>query len=479
MSTVIVWLRRDLRLADNPALHAACEHARHLIPLYIWSPEEEAPWQPGAAARWWLHHSLSGLDHRLREYGSRLVIRQARHARQALESLDRDHRVTHLYWNRLYDPATIERDRAIKDWGREHGLVVESHQASLLVEPWAISTGKGDPYRVFTPFWKAARQLPLGKPLPAPTRLPPPPEGIDAQTVDALQLKPRFPWDQGLAETWAPGELQAHDRLEAFVQDGVDAYDRERDHPALAGTSRLSPYLHHGELSPRQAHDLLSSTTDSESAQAWSRQLYWREFGHHLLFHFPHTTEQPLDPRFRDFPWHSDAAASLPAWQRGRTGIPIVDAGMRELWHTGWMHNRVRMLAASLLTKNLLVPWQQGTRWFWDTLVDADLANNTLGWQWTAGCGADAAPYFRIFNPVLQAGKFDQAGAYVRRWVPELAGLPDTWLHRPWDAPKEMLSRAGVALGDGYPLPIVDLKASRDRALGVWDQVKHRDQGAK
>jgi deoxyribodipyrimidine photo-lyase len=472
VTIAIVWFRRDLRLADHPALAAACRQAKRLIPLYLWAPDDESPWQPGAASRWWLHQSLETLDRALTEHGTRLIVHKAHQALPALQRLVRKHRVTHLYWNRLYDPATVSRDRAVKAWADEAGLTVESFPAGLLVEPWAVATGKEQPYRVFTPFWKAARQIPVDKPLPPPEQLPPLPEGVAGVAVADLRLKPRIPWDAGLAERWEPGESAAHDALEAFVREGADSYAGLRDLPAHHGTSRLSPYLHHGELSPRQAHHLLSRTTDSSDAQAWLRQLYWREFGHHLLFHFPETAEQPLDPRFEAFPWETDGAAALAAWQRGRTGIPIVDAGMRELWETGWMHNRVRMIVASLLTKNLLISWQEGSRWFWDTLVDADLANNTLGWQWTAGCGADAAPFFRIFNPILQAERFDPDGAYVRRWVPELKALPDKWLNRPWEAPRETLARAGIELVRHYPQPLVDLKASRNRALAAWDQIK-------
>ncbi|MEJ2575818.1 MAG: deoxyribodipyrimidine photo-lyase [Gammaproteobacteria bacterium] len=471
MTTAIVWFRRDLRLADNPALQAACRHADRLIPLFVWSPGDEAPWQPGAASRWWLHHSLERLNEDLARLGNPLVVRPAGRALDAIRDLVEAQGVEYLYWNRLYDPALVARDKALKQWALEAGLTVESFRAGVLSEPWEVANGRGDPYRVFTPFWKAARSRDCGAPIPAPKQLPMPPAGLDRGAVASLGLLPGIRWDAGLAATWRPGEAGGHDLLEDFADGAAERYGQVRDLPAEPGTSRLSPYLHFGEVSPRQALRLIERVQDPEAAQPWLRQLYWREFGHHLLFHFPHTAEAPLDPRFADFPWADDEPA-LAAWQAGTTGIPMVDAGMRELWHTGWMHNRVRMLVASLLTKNLLLPWQAGARWFWDTLVDADLANNSLGWQWTAGCGADAAPYFRIFNPALQGERFDPRGHYVRRWVPELAQLPERWLHRPWEAPQAVLDTADVRLGRDYPRPLVDLAESRAAALDVWEDLK-------
>jgi deoxyribodipyrimidine photo-lyase len=468
----IVWFRRDLRLADNPALQAALQGADSLIPVYIHAPGEEAPWQPGGASRWWQHHALQALADELAQRGSRLVIRQG-DSRAVLAELARDSGASELHWNRLYDPATIARDKAVKAWATDAGIAAHSHNGSLLVEPWSLQTGQGNPYRVFTPFHKACLALPEpGAPLPAPEALPTVPDDISGLPLEQLGLLPRIRWDQGLADSWDPGEMGASRRLAAFAGGPVTDYKESRDRPDLTATSRLSPYLHHGELSPRQVHWACRGA--GERAAPYLRQLYWREFGHHLLFHFPDTPEQPLDERFAAFPWNENAGDDLDAWQQGRTGFPIVDAGMRELWHTGWMHNRVRMLVASLLTKNLLLPWQAGARWFWDTLVDADLANNTLGWQWTAGCGADAAPYFRIFNPVLQGERFDPDGRYVRQWLPELARLPDKWLHKPWEAPAAVLDAAGLEADSRYRRPLVDLKASRQVALGIWDELKRR-----
>ncbi|MGD8310060.1 MAG: deoxyribodipyrimidine photo-lyase, partial [Chromatiales bacterium] len=331
---------------------------------------------------------------------------------------------------------------------------------------------------VFTPFWKAClRRPPPAAPLAAPEKLPPCPD-VDSLALDALGLLPRIPWDAGLRETWRPGEAGALRRLDGFCRKGLDAYADARERPAVVGTSRLSPRLHFGELSPRQVW-WRAVREDSPGGEAFLRELGWREFAHHLLHHSPETLERPMDRRFEAFPWREDPEA-LRAWQSGRTGIPLVDAGMRELWHTGWMHNRVRMVVASLLTKNLRIHWLEGARWFWDTLVDADLANNTLGWQWVAGCGADAAPYFRIFNPVTQGQRYDPEGAYVRRWVPEIGRLPDRWVHRPWQAPEKVLREAGIRLGSDYPEPIVDLKESRREALAAYEQVKAAGrQGAR
>jgi deoxyribodipyrimidine photo-lyase len=471
-SIALVWLRRDLRLHDNPALSAACERHRQVIPVYLHVPGEESPWAPGAAGTWWLRGALGSLATELAAAGCPLVVR-AGETRATLATLVERTGATALYWNRLYDPAVTERDEAIRAWAGETGLEVESFHGALLHEPWTIANRSGAPYRVFTPFWKCCLDLGMPRePLPAPEL--PPHTFADLAQVEDLALLPDLArqgnWDRGLAEAWRPTESAGLDLLAGFADGPVEAYPDRRDLPGEPGTSRLSPYLHFGQLSPYQVHQACVSR--GRSAGPYLRQLYWREFGHHLLYHFPHTDLEPLDPRFRHFPWRADYDEDLRHWQRGRTGIPIIDAGMRELWRTGWMHNRVRMLVASLLSKNLRIPWQEGARWFWDTLVDADLANNTMGWQWTAGSGADAAPYFRIFNPSTQGERSDPKGRYVRRWLPELAGLPDKWIHRPWEAPAQVLAEAGVRLGDDYPAPLVDLRESRQAALDAWDSLK-------
>jgi len=478
MSIAIVWFRRDLRLADQPALHAACARHDQVIGLYVHAPDEEGEWAPGGAQRWWLHHSLTALEQDLAAAGSQLVIRRGPTA-TALTALIAESDATALYWNRLYTPAAIERDGALKrTLHHDHGLTVESFNGNLLTEPQHVATGAGQPYRVFTPFWRRISATALAAtPLAAPQSVPGPREPFASEPVDALGLLPTIRWDDGLAATWQPGEAGALARLRHFADHGLDGYDGDRDRPALAGTSALSPHLHFGEISPRQvvaaAHG--SHAAESRGTDVFLSEIGWREFAHHLLYHFPHTATQPLNERFRAFPWRdtgAEAAHEVDAWQAGRTGIPLVDAGMRQLWHEGWMHNRIRMVVASFLTKNLRVNWLEGARWFWDTLVDADLASNTLGWQWAGGCGADAAPYFRIFNPVRQGERFDPEGEYVRRWVPELAGLAARDIHAPWAAPRARLAAADVELGQDYPEPIIDLSASRKAALAAFQQLK-------
>jgi deoxyribodipyrimidine photo-lyase len=463
-SASLVWFRRDLRLADNPALTAAIARGGPVVPLFIWAPAEEAPWQPGAASRWWLHHSLLALDGDLRKLGVPLVVRQGASLAK-LQAVIRATGATSVFWNRLYEPALRQRDEHIAAALHRSGIEVQSFGANLLFEPESIAKQAGGPFQVFTSYWRRC----LAEPPPDPP-LPPPKnfsvgaaklcgdlcQGLEMRPgqiskprksssssssgLHALALLPKFDWAAGLRAAWEPGERGAHRLLKQF--NALD-YPAQRDVPAQAGTARLSPHLHFGEISPRQVwHALPAGAAD------FRRQLGWREFAHHLLWHFPHTTQQPLRAEFARFPWDADAAA-LRAWQRGRTGFPIVDAGMRELWHTGWMHNRVRMIVASFLVKDLRLAWLDGARWFWDTLVDADLANNTLGWQWAAGCGADAAPYFRVFNPALQQKKFDPAGVYVRRWLPELGTT-------------------------AYPPPLVDHDDARMRALAAYGAMRRR-----
>jgi deoxyribodipyrimidine photo-lyase len=468
MSTAIVLFRRDLRLVDNPALSAACAANAQVLPVYIHAPGEDGAWPAGAASRWWLHHSLAALDARLHAHHAGLHLRHG-DTLQQLRALIQHSGASAVYWNRLYEPASIARDTHVKSALREEGIEVHSHNAALWSEPWTITTQQGDPYKVFTPYWRNLRpQLQVAEPIPEPAlhdwrELP------GGLPLEALDLLPRLPWAAGLADAWRPGEHGAHEQLEIFADDAIGDYARARDLPARHGTSRLSPHLHFGEISPRQIHFELDRRAHATNAkkrpdiEPYLRELGWREFAHHLLFHFPQTPTENFNPRFADFRWAPPDEALLARWRQGRTGIPLVDAGMRELWHTGWMHNRVRMIVASFLTKNLRQHWQRGARWFWDTLVDADLANNTLGWQWVAGCGADAAPYFRVFNPVTQSKKFDPEGLYLRRWLPELTDAPTALLHEPWKDPA-LLTRSG------YPAPMVDLAASRQDALDAYKQ---------
>lgn len=472
----IVLFRKDLRLEDNPALDQVCDVCDVVIPLFVWSPDELAPWAPGAASRYWLHQSLKSLGASLERVGSRLILAQGDSVATVLD-LAKTTGATFVAWNRRYEPAAIMADTRLKSELTENGIEAVSFNGSLLVEPWDITTKSGTPFKVFTPFWKAClNQVDVGDSLVAPDSIPAPQTWPASLGLDALGLEPLSDWAGGIREHWEFGEAAAHACLGRFLDEGVCDYSDARDQLGEYGTSNLSPYLAWGEISPRQivnaTHARMAQDGQIESTgAAFLRQLYWREFAYHLLYHEPQTTTEPLRPEFAAFPWVNDDEV-LKTWRRGQTGYPIVDAAMQELWVTGIMHNRTRMVVASFLVKHLLIPWQEGAAWFWDTLVDADLANNTLGWQWTAGCGADAAPYFRVFNPILQGERFDGDGAYVRRWLPALAKMPDKYIHRPWEAPQEVLAKAGVLLGDTYPERIVDHSEARDAALAAYEAIK-------
>jgi len=479
MKTAIVWFRRDLRLRDNPALTTALEQAERVIPLYIYTPDEGDRRTGSTASQWWLHHSLASLKDSLAERGSSLVIRRGP-VREELEKLVTQSGAEAIFWNRQYEPAAIERDTQLKQHFQQQGLSVSSFSAALLYEPWQIVKDNGEPYKVFTPYWNAMQR----RGLPQQTTTPPgyfprvPPK-LTTLDLESLSLLPALNWADGFHDHWQPGENGALEALEGFIDSALEGYDSQRDIPGEPGTSRLSPHLHFGEISPQRIVAAVMACAHGTqragiigNAESFLRQVAWRDFAYYLLYHFPRTLEHPFNPRFEHFRWGKHNPDALGAWQQGRTGIPIVDAGMRELWQTGWMHNRVRMVVASLLTKNLLQHWLQGAEWFMDTLVDADAAANTLGWQWVAGCGADAAPYFRVFNPVLQGQKFDPRGRYVRRWVPELKALPDKYLHRPWEAPAKLLEECGIKPGSDYPYPIVDLKLSREEALHRYSELK-------
>lgn len=475
--TTILWYRQDLRVDDHPALHAAVKRGGPLVPVYIWSPEEEGEWAPGGASRWWLHHSLTALDASLRKRGSRLTILQGpteQALRQVLDQTD----ASAVCWSRRFEPAAAEIDAGAQQLLEDRGIESQVFNSSLLHDPGEVQTKTGGPYQVFTPFWKSLQEsLDIGKPIAPPSKLPSPKSWPKSISIDELELLPAVDWAGEIAETWKPGEKGAHEQLGRFLA-SVSAYDGDRDRPDREGTSRLSPHLHFGEISPRRVwHEVIEHEAEhrqhglSKGAASFLREVGWREFGYHLLHHFPHTPEKPLREQYAKFPWRR-SKKDLKAWERGQTGYPYVDAGMRQLWATGWMHNRVRMMVASFLVKHLLLDWRHGAKWFWDTLVDADLANNTLGWQWTAGCGADAAPYFRIFNPITQGQKFDPEGDYVRRWVPELKEVPTKFIHQPWEAPGPVLREAGVKLGETYPHPIVEHSAARERALEALAAIK-------
>ena len=438
----VVWLRHDLRTRDNPALSAAAKSGLAVVPLYILDDNRGNPWPPGGASRWWLAGSLDSLAQHLDGIGSRLVRKRGDPLRIITEL-----QPSSVYWNDCHEPWIQERDRTLRAELRGLGIQVEVFQASTLFDTGSILTASGHPYRVFTAFARACGDP--APPLPAPVRLCPPDRWPDSDSLD-----PRPRWSEGFREFWKPGSDTARSRLNAFR---ILDYAERRDLPGVEGTSRLSPHLHFGEISAREVWDH-ARCKPGPGADKFRSELLWREFAHHLLHHYPDMTCCALEKRFLHFPWRDDPEA-LSRWQRGSTGYPIVDAGMRELWASGWMHNRVRMIVGSFLTKHLLLDWRSGARWFWDTLVDADLANNTTGWQWIAGCGVDAVPYFRVFNPVLQGERFDPDGCYVRRWVPELADLPKRFLHKPWTLP---------APPDNYPSPMVDHRCARERALAAF-----------
>ncbi|MFA6915357.1 MAG: deoxyribodipyrimidine photo-lyase [Parachlamydiales bacterium] len=474
MTTTIVLFRRDLRIHDHPALYHACEKEHKIVPLFIWSTEEEGAWPDGGASKWWLHYSLLALQEDLDSIGLKLTIRSGK-IREVLSDVIKETEATSIFWSRRYEPSIIAHDKMIKSEFSGQGLDVVSYNASLLNEPWTIENKQGKPYQVFTPYWKAC--LAKGEPSEP---LPMPKKGqqghkLPSLKVEDLGLLPIMHWDTGLKEAWTPGTRHALKLLDHFISGPILSYKEQRDFPAVEGISRLSPYLHFGEISPRMVWKAVRTKYPhprSDGINVYLSQLGWREFGHHLLYHFPKTTNFPLREDFALFPWKSDPKV-LKAWQKGLTGYPIVDAGMRQLWKTGWMHNRVRMIVGSFLVKDLLITWLEGAKWFWDTLVDADLANNTLGWQWVGGCGADAAPYFRIFNPISQGERFDSDGFYVKTWIPELAKVPSKWIHKPWLAPPDILKNADVELGSDYPWPIVEHDKARVQALAAFSQVRN------
>lgn len=465
---VLMWFRQDLRLADNPALRSASAAGLPIVPVFVWAPEEEAP-PPGAASRWWLHQSLSRLDESLRNQASQLIVRAGPTATTLL-ALAAEMKARRIFCNRVYEPASLAREPQLASMLRSNGITLESVNGSLLFEPGSIRTTSGGPFHVFTPFWRACwnERGALRRPEKAPAAIPAPQKWPKSLAISELRLEPEIDWAGGIRAAWTPGEDGARARLRAFAKECVTHYADERDRTDHDGTSRLSPHLHFGELSPVQIwHAVISQP----GAETYLRQMVWREFAYHLLVERPATLSEPFRPEFRDFPWRTNRSW-VKAWQRGRTGYPMVDAAMRQLWAMGWMHNRARLIVASFLVKHLLIPWQEGAAWFLDTLVDADLANNTMGWQWVAGCGVDAAPYFRVFNPVLQGEKFDPGGEYVRQWVPELRGLPSEWIHKPWTAPPLLLGAANVSLGDNYPRPLVDHAQARATALAAFEEMK-------
>lgn len=466
-SLAIHWFRQDLRLADNPALFAAAEQGQ-VLPVYILDQRNAGKYAMGAASRCWLHHSLTALNQALDD---KLQIYSGDPETILLQLVQRYQAIA-IHWNRCYEPWRIQRDSHIKQTFKQQGIKVQSFNGCLLWEPWQLLKKDNSPYQVFTPFYRNAQSLQAPRiPLEGPNRLDLITLPKESLSIESLNLLPKIPWDKSLMKHWNTGEIAAQNTLQQFLDSGIEQYKQGRDFPSLVAVSRLSPHLHFGELSPNQAWYAMQSRHSDDNTAHFRNELAWREFSYSQLYHHPDLAEKNLQTKFDAFPWQQDPKA-LSRWQQGQTGIPIVDAGMRELWQTGYMHNRVRMIVASFLVKNLLLPWQQGERWFWDCLLDADMASNSASWQWVAGCGADAAPYFRIFNPVSQGQKFDAQGEYTRRYIPELNNLPDKYLFNPWEAPINILQSVGVELGKNYPKPMVDLKFSRTRALEAFKSLK-------
>jgi deoxyribodipyrimidine photo-lyase len=464
----IIWFRQDLRVNDNPALVQAVS-AGDVLPIYIFDDINAGEDKMGATSRVWLHHALIDLNSSLEGH---LTLFEG-DAKAVIQQLCDDNHVDAIFLNRCYEPWQITRDKAIKDTLVKRGVSVKSFNGSLLWEPWHTLKKDGTPYKVFTPFYRrgclgaVSPRIPLEKPKEIAFAN----SKTESKMVEQLGLLPILSWDKKIVQQWSISEQGAERALTTFLEQGVFDYKEGRNFPNRAKTSRLSPYLHFGQISPNQIWHQSLNRKQNEQLDTFQSELGWREFSYSLLYHFPHLPRKNLQTKFDRFPWQW-GGEKLMAWQQGQTGYPIVDAGMRELWQTGFMHNRVRMIVGSFLVKNLLLHWQQGEAWFWDCLVDADLASNSASWQWIAGCGADAAPYFRVFNPVAQGEKFDKEGEYTRRFVPELRSLPDKYLFRPWDAPAEVLQQAGVRLGVTYPQPIIDLKTSREEALAAFKTLK-------
>ncbi len=475
---IIVWFRADLRLHDHSALSAAAGAGAPLIPVYVHDEESAGRWVGGAASRCWLHESLKSLDADLRKCGSSLVFARGP-ALEVLCDLARETGAGAIFWSRGYEPWAQKLEHKLHGALEGHGVRCRRFSGSLLFEPEDIKTVTGDPFGAFTPFCNAcAKQAAPGAGLKAPAALPCLPDGVESDTLEAWGLQGENPdLASGIAAAWTPGAEGAHARLDTLVSETLQTYEKACEFPGIDGTSRLSPHLQFGEVSPRDVWNAVSAVTSKKGAKpgagthCFLRAFLWREFSHHLLFHWPGLASSPLKHEFAKIPWRDDAD-DLNAWKHGRTGYPIIDAGMRELVSTGWLHNRVRMIVASFLVKHLLMSWQQGAAWFWDTLVDADLASNSANWQWVAGCGADAAPYSRIFNPVLQGRKFDPEGKYVKAWVPELSKLPKTRIHEPWKASDAVLAKASITLGQTYPERIIDLREGRARALEAYEMIK-------
>ncbi|WP_299739892.1 deoxyribodipyrimidine photo-lyase [Rossellomorea sp. y25] len=465
--SIIVLIRQDLRLHDHPALYKASQEGK-VIPLYILD-EETSPASTGEAKKWWLHQNLEAFQTSLQTINGRLWMDRGK-VENVLPQWVKKTDAQAVYWNRVYDPKVYERDLTLARSLSSQGIDVQTFEGTLLLPPWKVKKEDGTPYKVYSAFYKSLRKEEIPKPLLPVKKLEVPRLGAEGLSLIDLSLKPSIPWFHIMESIWDPGEEAAIKRYHSFVQKSIEDYAERRDMPAEGHHSTLSPYLALGVISVRSLYHSLLEMGGTQ-VEPFIKQLIWREFSYSVLLQFPESTTRPVNEKFKKFRWKKEKEY-WNRWTRGETGYPIVDAGMRELWATGFMHNRVRMIVASFLTKHLLIPWQEGARWFSNTLIDADLANNSMGWQWVAGSGFDSAPYFRIFNPTLQSEKFDKEGTYIRMWVPELKDVPSKHIHKPSEASVEILEGAGVILGEDYPYPIVDHKAARDRALDRYHEIK-------
>ena len=475
MKKCVIWLRKDLRIHDHAGFAKAIANNYEIIPVFIWD-EAEHQWQEGAASQWWLYHALADLQEQIKNLGGKVYIHQPEEGQSVadyLQALVKAYDAEVIYWGRRYEPEIVKRDTTLKQDLLNQEFEVKSFNTHLIYEPHTIRNKSGKHFKVFTPFWKHCLTLEVGQLIQVSKEQW---KKVNWHltsaklSIDDLGLLPKISWDEGFYDHWKPQRNEGLKRLKEMVSTKYKTYNVERDLPAIDGTSQLSPYLQWGQISAHEIYHAFSKNYNDTIETGYLRQLFWREFSYHLMFNEPHTPNKALRSEYEQFPWERNEEF-LNAWKKGQTGFPIVDAGMRQLWQTGWMHNRVRMIVGSLLVKHMLQDWREGASWFWDTLVDGDLANNTMGWQWIGGCGADASPYFRIFNPIIQGEKFDPKGAYVKKYCPELKDVPEAYIHKPWQMPEIELV-AGVTIGKTYPRPVISHLDGRQKALDAYAKFK-------
>ena len=468
----ILWFRVDLRLSDNPAFQKAIELGKPIIPIYILDDVDANNRKLGVASKWWLHNSLQSIHSELEKIGSKILFFRG-NAEDVIKKIIEETNADTVLWNRRYEPWAVKRDKSIKENLISQSKNVFSFNGSLLYEPWEIKSKIGNPLKVFTPFKRALlNKGDVFEVSKSPNTIKSPSLWPSSLNVDDLDLVKNKSWTNKFANSWKPGSKTAKAKLISFKENKIRNYNKDRDIPSVLGTSKLSPHLRFGEISPKEIFIAMNDLEENDGVLTYKSEIIWREFAHNLLWYFPDIHEKPIKKEFSKFTW-DNSQSNFDLWTKGMTGYPIVDAGMRELWSTGWMHNRIRMVTASFLTKHLLLPWQMGEKWFWNTLLDADPASNTSGWQWVSGSGADAAPYFRIFNPIIQGQKFDPKGEYVKKFIPELNNLPSKFIHEPWKADSALLKKSDIKLGETYPLPIVDHKFARERALKKYEEIRN------